>query len=165
MEMIDIKTFREAMSQLPAAVNIITTDGEAGRHGMTASAVCSVSDEPATVLVCVNRNSAMNAKLKANRRFCVNTLDMRHRALSLAFANSKQSIEERFADQKWITMQTGAPALDDAAIILDCEVETITESGSHSVFFGLIRAVRTGGSTEPLIYFNRDFHTVGSHAA
>ena len=165
MHMIDITTFREAMSQLPAAVNIITTDGEAGRHGMTASAVCSVSDDPATVLVCVNRNSAMNAKLKANGRFCVNTLDLRHQALSMDFANSRRSIEDRFADHDWVTLATGAPALEDAAIILDCEVETITESGSHSVFFGLIRAVRTGGSSEPLIYFNRDFHTVAGKAA
>ena len=47
--------FRDAMARLGAAVNIITTGGPAGRGGFTASAVCSVTDEPPTLLVCMNR--------------------------------------------------------------------------------------------------------------
>ena len=42
------RRFRDAMACLPAAVNIITTDGPSGRCGITASAVCSVTDEPPT---------------------------------------------------------------------------------------------------------------------
>ncbi|OZT82212.1 4-hydroxyphenylacetate 3-monooxygenase reductase subunit, partial [Vibrio sp. 03_296] len=56
--------FRDAMSKLAAAVNIVTTGGVAGTVGITATAVCSVSDSPATVLACVNRNSASNAIFK-----------------------------------------------------------------------------------------------------
>ena len=66
--------FRNAMAHMSAAVNIITTDGEAGRCGITATAVCSVTDTPPTLMVCVNRNSAMNAVFKANGRLCVNVL-------------------------------------------------------------------------------------------
>ena len=40
--------FRDAMARLGAAVNIITTDGVAGKGGITATAVCSVTDDPAT---------------------------------------------------------------------------------------------------------------------
>jgi len=47
--------FRDAMARLGAAVNIVTTDGTAGRAGFTASAVCSVTDDPPTLLVCLNR--------------------------------------------------------------------------------------------------------------
>ena len=49
--------FREAMSQLGAAVHVVTTAGPAGPAGFTATAVCSVSDQPATLLVCLNRRS------------------------------------------------------------------------------------------------------------
>ena len=49
--------FRDAMARLGAAVNIITTDGAAGRGGITATAVCSVTDDPPTLLVCLNRTS------------------------------------------------------------------------------------------------------------
>ncbi len=45
--------FRDAMSSLAAAVNVITTDGPHGRAGFTATAVCSVTDQPPTLLVCI----------------------------------------------------------------------------------------------------------------
>lgn len=49
MNIVDQQTFRDAMSCMGAAVNIITTDGPAGRAGFTASAVCSVTDTPAHI--------------------------------------------------------------------------------------------------------------------
>src|SRR6266850_752518 len=49
--------FREAMSRLGAAVHVITTAGPGGKTGATATAVCSVSDTPPTLLVCINRRS------------------------------------------------------------------------------------------------------------
>ena len=55
MELTDKASFRDAMAHVGAAVNIITTDGPAGRAGFTASAVCSVTDTPPTLLVCLNR--------------------------------------------------------------------------------------------------------------
>lgn len=48
---VDKQDFRDAMARLGSAVNIITTDGPAGRAGFTASAVCSVTDTPPTLLV------------------------------------------------------------------------------------------------------------------
>ena len=50
MELADKASFRDAMAHVGAAVNIITTDGPAGRAGFTASAVCSVTDTPPTLL-------------------------------------------------------------------------------------------------------------------
>ncbi len=78
--------FRNAMSKLAAAVNIVTTGGEAGTVGITATAVCSVTDSPATVLVCVNRSSASNEIFKANGRMCVNTCASEHQEMSMHFA-------------------------------------------------------------------------------
>src|SRR6188768_2480722 len=66
--------FREAMSQLGAAVHVVTTAGLAGTAGFTATAVCSVSDQPATLLVCLNRRSQVTPILDTNRVLCVNTL-------------------------------------------------------------------------------------------
>src|SRR6478609_9785563 len=66
--------FRQAMAHLGAAVNVITTTGTHGRCGITASAVCSVTDAPPTLLVCINRSSAMHAAFVNNRNVCVNVL-------------------------------------------------------------------------------------------
>ena len=63
--------FRNAMAQLGSAITIITTDGPAGRFGFTASAVCSVTDSPPTLLVCMNRSSFAHGKFQHNGVLCV----------------------------------------------------------------------------------------------
>jgi flavin reductase len=72
------------MARLGAAVNIITTDGPAGRSGMTASAVVSVTDEPLTLAVCINRSSCNNEIMKINGVLAVNTLCSGQREVSNA---------------------------------------------------------------------------------
>ena len=104
------QSFREAMSKLAAAVNIITTEGPAGRAGFTASAVCSVTDEPPTLLVCLNRNASVYDYFKENMVLCVNTLALEHKDLSGAFGG-KVSLEERFDQGSWSTLSTGSPSI------------------------------------------------------
>lgn len=154
--------FREAMARIASAVSIITTDGPEGRHGMTASAVASVSDEPATILACVHRSTRMNRRMKANGVMCVNVLSDRQDSLSRLFANAKSTLDERFASSDWDTLATGAPVMQDAAIALDCEIVEIAEVATHSVFFGELRALRLAESASPLLYYNRGFHSIGT---
>ena len=66
--------FREALSGVASSVSIVSTDGAHGIAGFTCSAVCSVTDEPPTIMVCVNRKSAANAIIKANGVLCVSSL-------------------------------------------------------------------------------------------
>src|ERR1700738_2473935 len=102
MPVVDHNMFRSAMSRLGAAVNLITSDGPAGRHGLTASAVCSVTDDPPTVLVCINRASASHDIFSGNRRVCVNVLGGRHEELAMHFAGAtKVPMVERFAWDIW----------------------------------------------------------------
>lgn len=72
---VDQQLFRQGMSNLGAAVNVITTQGAAGQAGFTASAVCSVTDTPPTLLVCLNRSASVFETFKANKVLCVNTLN------------------------------------------------------------------------------------------
>ena len=48
--MVSIDLFRDGMARLAGAVNVITTDGPKGFAGITATAVCSVTDQPPTLL-------------------------------------------------------------------------------------------------------------------
>ena len=158
---VDQASFREAMSRLGAAVHIITTAGPAGECGLTASAVCSVTDNPPTALVCLNRASETNEAFKANGVFCVNTLNANQELLSNSFAGfTEESMLERFANAKWDRLQTGAPALLSALVSLDCEIASITEVGTHSVIFGEVRAVRFTEARTALMYFNRSYKSL-----
>ena len=159
--LVDKQIFREAMARLGAAVNIITTDGPGGRRGFTASAVCSVTDDPPTLLVCLNRNSDSNQALKDNLVICVNTLTSGQQHLSPIFAGmTEHDYDARFASADWTTLATGAPVLAEAGVSFDCRIAQITEVGTHSVFFCEVEAIRQGPRHEGLIYYGRGYHPV-----
>ncbi len=157
----DCKTFRDALSRLGAAVSIITTDGASGRHGLTASSVCSVSDDPPTILVCVNRMSASHECLLSNGVLCVNILAGRHERLSTLFGTRGTEVSQRFAEAEWMRLATGSPALVGAVANLDCEISDVKVIGTHSVLFCTVRGIKLGQAPESLIYFNRNYYCLG----
>ena len=149
--------YRNAMSRLGAAVNIITTDGPAGRAGFTASAVCSVTDEPPTLLICLNRAASVYAAFERNGVLCVNVLAPDHQALSGVFGG-KTPMDERFAAGRWHAGVTGSPMLDGAAVSFDCRVVRSTPVGTHDVLFCEVAAITLGDTAHGLVYFDRRYH-------
>ncbi|WP_460275932.1 flavin reductase [Celeribacter sp. ULVN23_4] len=150
--------FREGMSRLGAAVNLITTDGPAGKHGMTASAVCSVTDTPPTLIVCVNKTAFTHDIFVENGVLAVNVLASEHQELSGHFARYVEGVD-RFSFGDWATLETGSPILSDANVAFDCRVTSRVEQGTHSVFFCQIEAVRLAEEARHgLVWFSRDYH-------
>lgn len=149
--------YRDAMARLGAAVNIITTDGPGGRAGFTASAVCSVTDEPPTLLVCLNRKASVYAAFQANGVLCVNVLAAGQQALSALFGG-KTPMDERFAASRWSALATGAPVLEAAAVSFDCRVVRSTAVGTHDVLFCEAVAIRSDDKAQGLVYFDRRYH-------
>ncbi|MGO1064239.1 flavin reductase [Acinetobacter lwoffii] len=159
--MIEATDFRNAMSLLTTAVNVITTSGETGMHGFTASAVCSVTDTPPTLLVCMNQSSRSHAHFFENKVLAVNVLSTQHEQISNAFASSKFSSEDRFKLGDWSTLETSSPILEDALVSFDCQIENIQQVGTHSIFLCRVLAVKQSDQEESLVYFNRAYHQVG----
>ncbi|OPH37275.1 flavin reductase [Moraxella atlantae] len=159
--MVAASDFRNAMAMLSSAVNVVTTAGEAGRHGFTASAVCSVTDAPPTLLVCMNTASRSYQYFVENRVLAVNVLAEHHEPLSNSFA-SKMSSEERFGQAEWTTLATGSPILTNALVSFDCQIEQIQEIGTHGIFMCRIVALRQNDHDQGLVYFNRAYHRVGT---
>ena len=160
--MLDVapQDYRDATACLGAAVSIVTTDGSAGRAGFTASATCSVTDDPLTLLVCINRGSSAYASVTRNKVVCVNVLSAWHEPLS-RLLGGKVPAEERFAACAWSTLATGAAVLADCAAAFDCRIADIVDVGRHDVLFCRGAAVHRSGCTDNLIYFGRAHHTVG----
>lgn len=153
---IDQQVFRQGMSNLGAAVNVITTHGEAGQAGFTASAVCSVTDTPPTLLVCLNRSASVFETFKTNQVLCVNTLASKHQHLSNLFGG-KTPMDERFQQGQWTTLVTQAPVLEDALVSFDCEVVQSMSIGSHDVLFCEVKAMKQSQGMNALMYFNRAY--------
>jgi flavin reductase len=153
--------FREAMANLGAAVNVVTSKGVAGRLGFTATAVCSVSDTPPTLIVCMNRRSAQNEALKTNGVLCINTLSASQRELSRVFAGlTPARFEDRFKSAVWGVLRTGAPVLEGALASFDCVVKDVMEAGTHSVFICRVVDVVVKSGGDGLVYFRRKYHSL-----
>jgi flavin reductase len=158
---VDGKIFREGMSHFGTAVNVVTTDGPGGKAGFTATAVCSVSDAPPTLLVCLNRKSASGPILQNNQVFCVNTLSGDCEPVADVFAGRTGAVKDaRFVTGTWSTLKTGAPVLDAAVAAFDCQVVEIRTMGSHNVIFGAVVDVRLNAANPALIYHNRVYKRV-----
>ncbi|WP_263261006.1 NADH-dependent FMN reductase RutF [Pseudomonas sp. RIT-PI-S] len=153
--------FRDAMARLGAAVNIITTDGPAGRAGFTASAVCSVTDEPPSLLVCLNRAASVYATFKGNGVLCVNVLGAGHQGISNLFGG-KTPMAERFAAASWSPGASGSPILEEASVSFDCRLRQSTEVGTHDVLICEVVAIKASERAHGLIYFNRAYHELSA---
>ncbi|TYC65322.1 flavin reductase [Stappia sp. BW2] len=158
---LETEIFREAMSRIATAVHVVTTDGPGGRIGATVSAACSVSDEPASILVCLNKKTRIHAAVLENRRFCLNTLSDDHEAISDAFAGrDKLEMPQRFEKGAWTTLATGCPALDSARLSVDCEVYSVTEMGTHSIIVGTVIDLRMTDPGKSLLYVRRGYKSL-----
>lgn len=157
MPPVEKQAFRNAMARLGAAVNIITTEGPAGRAGFTASAVCSVTDSPPTLLVCLNRSASVYPLFRENRQLCVNTLASGHEALSTLFGG-KTPMAERFIAAEWTTAVTGSPVLSGAVVSFDCRVTQTVSVGTHDTFFCEVLALVRNDNAHGLVWFDRGYH-------
>jgi flavin reductase (DIM6/NTAB) family NADH-FMN oxidoreductase RutF len=163
---IDAETFKIGMRRLAGHVCLITTaDASGARAGLTATAVSSVSAEPPTLLICVNRQNSSHAAIRQAGVFAVNVLGLQDLPLANRFA-SRMSAEERFREGLWDTLQTGAPALESALVSFDCRIAQAVEVGTHGILFGEIQELRVRPiDSKPLLYSHGAYGGFASAAA
>jgi len=153
---VDKATFRSGMSRLGSAVNVVTTRHDGKRYGFTASAVCSVSDTPATLLVCINRASSCFYAFENASRFCVNTLMPGQEEISNLFGG-KTRAEDRFALGDWREGLTGVPVLADASVSFECEFTNAVDEATHRILFGRVISIRENEERATLLYCMRRY--------
>ena len=149
--------FRDAMARVCAPVNVITTNGPAGRGGFTATAMCSVTDEPPTLLVCMNSRSAQTALFIENGRFCVNVLTQEHKTLAASFAGGEADMAARYAAAEWTPLASGNQALADAIVSFDCKLTEARLVGTHNLLIGEVVDIRSRRDGHALLYFDRNY--------
>jgi len=153
--------FLAAMRNVAASVTVVTTNGEAGRHGATVSSFCSVSADPATLLVCLERGGNTHAAIPINAIFCVNVLSVDDQALATAFAgaalNSSDGACDPFERVKLVE-KTHVPVFEGRTAF-ECKVADTICAPTHDIFLGEVTTIHQGNSA-PLIYLDRTFSKV-----
>jgi flavin reductase (DIM6/NTAB) family NADH-FMN oxidoreductase RutF len=146
---VDAEQFKVGMRTLAGAVNIITSLNGGHRYGMTATAVCSATAEPPTVLACINKLATTHGAVAKSKAFCVNVLRAEDWELSTTFSGA-QSGESRFKSRDWARLATGSPVVKSMA------------HGTHTIFLGQVEQVLIGKKGKPLLYSEGQYAKLAS---
>jgi flavin reductase (DIM6/NTAB) family NADH-FMN oxidoreductase RutF len=154
--------YRDVLRHFPSGVTIVTIKRGEQIHGLTVSAFASLSPDPPSILVAIDQRHLAHSLLQEpDAVFAVNILAADQVELSNRFAWTKD--EDRFAVGEWGTAVTGAPILQNALAWLDCAITNRHESGTHTIYVGVVQASGVPRPDEkPLVYWNRDYRQIGN---
>jgi flavin reductase (DIM6/NTAB) family NADH-FMN oxidoreductase RutF len=148
------------MRHVPTGVTVVTSLKDGEPRGITVNSFASVSLEPPSLLICINREARSYLFISTSRVFCVNVLAGDQRRLAEHFSGKVR--DRQFIEIGYKTDATGAPVLDGALAHFDCELAHEYLFGSHSILIGhVVSCSARAGS--PLGYFNGGFHDFGIH--
>jgi flavin reductase (DIM6/NTAB) family NADH-FMN oxidoreductase RutF len=157
-------SFKLAMRRFPAAVSVITSADQSRRHGMTATAVTSLSLDPPSLIVCINRATLLHDIMQVGRHFCVNVLRRNQAGLSSAFSGALAP-EARFGCGTWHTSGEGLSYLAQAQANIFCRKVAAVPYGTHTIFIGEAEGVNVHDPVEPLIYQDAQYCSSVAHDA
>ncbi|MFK4581895.1 flavin reductase family protein [Bradyrhizobium ottawaense] len=158
--------FRGAMRHLTGGVSVITAGRGKDITGMTVTSVTSLSVEPPTLLVSINRDASSFPLIRRHGAFGVNILNADQLDVAERFAG-KDGLKgaDRFTGAKWVTAVSGVPLLVGALSAFDCEVEEIVERHSHGIVIGRVRNVRNSTRNAALAYWHGQYVAVDQDEA
>ena len=152
--------FLNGMSRAAATVNIVTTNGSAGRAGVTVSAMSSVSADARApiMLVCLHHQGKSVPAILENGAFVVNVLREDQSYISDTFAGRRQTADgDAFSCTNWTEMSTGCPRIVDPLVAFDCKILDANKVGTHYVVMGEVQDIFLSPSGRPLIFANRSY--------
>jgi flavin reductase (DIM6/NTAB) family NADH-FMN oxidoreductase RutF len=153
--------YRDFMSMFPTGVAIVTAIDLYGiPHGMTCTALASVTLYPPTLLVCLNTDSGTLAAIRASGFFAVNLLHSGGRRTAEIFGSAAG---ERFRQVPWEASPiTSVPLLIDVAAIAECRVSGVHHTSDHQIVLGQVISTTCAVGTVPLTYGLRRFSEWGA---
>lgn len=152
--------FIEGMSRAATFVAIATTDGEAGRFGVTISSLTSVSADGShpSLLACVHHQNPAAMAIMKNRAFCANLLHEGQQGLSDLFAGrSKPAPASRFDAADWHAGPGGQPMLTGATANFECRLATALLWETHYIIVGQVTSVWLSDEPSALLYGQRAY--------
>lgn len=156
----DQALFRSVMGHFASGVTVLTTTVGDQLHGMTVSALCSVSLEPLLVLASIEKTTRMHALLLESKLYAVSILGARDEATSRFFADDRRLAGVEFAPGNYRTGVTGCPILPQAIGFLEARVQAVYEGGDHSIFLGEVVNAQVLRGEPPLIFYRGGYATL-----
>jgi flavin reductase len=151
--------FRSVLGRFATGVALMTTVVDDVPHGMTASAVSSVSLDPPLVLVCVDRGAVMAAQVVKGGVFALSFLAEDQAELSVLFADpARPEGVVQFAEVTTTVAVTGAAILTRALAWVDCRLWATYDGGDHLIVVGQVLDLGVEQpEVDPLVYYRSGY--------
>lgn len=141
--------FRQAWGNFPSGLSVVTfLTEEQDIHGLTASAICSVSLDPPMVLVCVGEKARSRGQLEKSGRFVMNFLSKGQEDVCWYFATKG---EQGALPSVYRKSASGLPVIGGCYAYLDCRIVAQHPAGDHTIFVGQVEDLEVPGGT-PLVF-------------
>jgi flavin reductase (DIM6/NTAB) family NADH-FMN oxidoreductase RutF len=152
---------RQVMRNWASGVTIVTTSDGTQWNGMTVSSFTSISLEPPRVLISLEQTTRTHQQVKQNGYFGITILSQDQASISDRFAGRETKFEDnRFEGLATEILSSGAPFIVGGLVFLDCQLVHSFDTGTHTLFIGDVIAMSSARVGKPLLYFNREYHTL-----
>ena len=147
----------EAMRGFAMSVSIISASDAQGHHyAMTATAVASVSLDPESMLVCVNKNTLFHQAIEELELFCVNLLAADQTSLSQDCSGGLPQ-DNRVNEDQWMILESGLAVLKDSQLNILCRKSKEFEYGTHNILIGDVYDILVNRNIDPLLYMDGSY--------
>jgi flavin reductase (DIM6/NTAB) family NADH-FMN oxidoreductase RutF len=156
-------TFKQGMRALVGGVTVIATQDAMGVYlGLTATSVTSLSANPPSILLCVNRSSPMAEALRTGVLFSANVLAANQVDVAQAFGGQRTVRGMgRFAYGSWFRSSHDVPLLGGARVNLECVAAESMDWATHKVVISRVCDIHfTHPAAKPLVYHDGRYTTV-----
>jgi flavin reductase (DIM6/NTAB) family NADH-FMN oxidoreductase RutF len=138
------------LGRFASGVTVVTTRAPDGTdQGMTVSAFCSLSLEPAQILICVEKTASVYAAIVEAPGFVINILTAAQEQIARRFSTVDI---DRFEGVGFTRSADGYPILDDVLSVIECRRAALHDGGDHTIIVGEVDASRVEDGV-PLLYY------------
>lgn len=149
--------FRESMSRLAGAVSVVTSKVDDRDWSLTISSCCSISMDPPLLMISLQNDKVSTKSILSTEEFKVNILSKQQ--LLLAKFGAKPGTP-KFLDEYLSENNSNESQLaEDSLATIQCKLYKSIEAGDHTILLGLVKDVKLGNLTKPLVYYSRGFRT------
>jgi flavin reductase len=144
--------FRTAMRNYIYSVSVMSMKGADGNpYAITVSSVTSISMEPPSLLVCINKSARVHDSIKEGSDLCINLLTKDQEEIS-NICSSESQFDKRFDDKNWD--KQGIPYLANAQANIFCKVDKLISYHTHSIVIAHVLDANSKESMNTLVYAN-----------
>ena len=157
---LDPDKLRQSMRAWASGVTVVTAAHGGEQHGMTVSSFTSIALDPSVIIISLQTGSRTHELVTQSNAFAVTILSADQQEISDRFAGRIPDTEDRFVDLETETLVSDAPFIKGGLAYLDCRVTQTIPVGGNTLFLAEVVAAQGDGEGQPLVYHDRDYHTL-----